>query len=46
MKRATRSLLKTLGGDDRKVVRHSPRSSSKPSDRAVNLGLDCLAIQG
>jgi hypothetical protein len=31
--RTTRSLLKTLGGHDRKVVRQSARSSSKPSDR-------------
>jgi hypothetical protein len=35
--RTTRSLLKTLGGDDRKVVRQSARSSSKPSDRTRSI---------
>jgi hypothetical protein len=40
--RTTRSLLKTLGGDDRKVVRQSAKLVEAERPHAVNLGLDCL----
>src|SRR6266545_365575 len=37
MNRATRSLVRAGGGDDRNVVRHRVRSSSRPSDRTRSI---------
>ena len=44
MNRATRSLVKVLGGDDQNVRRQSARTSSKPSDRTRSISASTASL--